>query len=323
VRSYFATNRGRLAAADAQVRFGGGRGSLSYGTTEVSIPRHHVRGQLESPSIWKLEFRADPAKHVVLMNVSLKPKSDYFGQLSRDIAHSRNRNAFVFVHGYNVSFEDAARRTAQMSYDLGFGGVPVFFSWPSQSSLAAYTVDEQSIEWAESGLRNFLDDFLSQPDVPEVILIAHSMGNRGLTRALGSLLSTKPALAAKVKEIILAAPDIDADVFRDTIAPALVAAQRPITLYASSADRALMASKEVHGFARAGDAGPGLVVLPGIETVDATHVDTSFLGHSYVGDSRSVISDMSYLIREGLRAGRRTGLRVVEGTAGRYWAFVP
>jgi len=305
------------------ITFGGERGELVYGTCEVSIPRYHQVGQLESPSIWKLEFREDPAKHVMVMSVKTLPKELYFAQLSTAIAGSRKRSAFVFVHGYNVSFEDAARRTAQMSYDLGYGGIPVFFSWPSQASVAAYTVDEQNLEWAEKGLRSFLEDVLTRSGTSEVILVAHSMGNRGLTRAMGSLLAKNPSLAAKVKEIILAAPDIDADVFKDTIAPALIAAQRPITLYASSKDLALTASKDVHGYARAGDAGPGLVIIPGIETVDATLVDTSLLGHSYIGDSRSVISDMTALVLDGTRADKRSGLKLVNGSGGRYWSFKP
>ena len=29
-------------------------------------------------------------------------------------------DVLVFVHGYNVGFEDAARRAAQLAYDLNF-----------------------------------------------------------------------------------------------------------------------------------------------------------------------------------------------------------
>ena len=112
------------------------------------------------------------------------------------------------------------------------------------------------------------------------------MGNRALTRALGSLLAEDLSVRPRLKEVILTAPDIDADVFRRDIAPALVASGRPITLYASSKDLALVASKKVHGYARAGDAGPGLVVLPGIETIDASTVDTSLLAHSYFAETR-------------------------------------
>jgi len=169
----------------------------------------------------------------------------------------------------------------------------------------------------------FLEDFFTRSDAQNVYLIAHSMGNRALTRAVASLLTDKPALRNRLKEVILTAPDIDADVFKRDIAPALTATGRPVTLYASSGDLALVASKKVHGYPRAGDSGQGLVVVPGIETIDATHVDTSLLGHSYYAEARSILSDMFYLIRNDQRAAQRFGLRRVDAQVGRYWEFRP
>jgi esterase/lipase superfamily enzyme len=147
------------------------------------------------------------------------------------------------------------------------------------------------------------------------------MGNRALTRAVASLLTDKPIIRSRLKEVILAAPDIDAEVFKRDIIPALTKPDSPVTLYASSEDLALAASKKVHGYPRAGDSGQGLVVVPGIETIDATHVDTGLLGHSYFAEARSILSDMFYLIRYGQRADQRFGLRRVDAQAGHYWEF--
>jgi len=59
VRVLFATNR--TIAADSAVRFGSDPGAdLSYGYCDVSIPRDHRLGELEAPSIWRLEFREIP-----------------------------------------------------------------------------------------------------------------------------------------------------------------------------------------------------------------------------------------------------------------------
>jgi esterase/lipase superfamily enzyme len=35
--------------------------------------------------------------------------------------------ALVFVHGYNVNFNDAVRRAAQIAYDLEFAGIPMVY----------------------------------------------------------------------------------------------------------------------------------------------------------------------------------------------------
>ncbi len=322
VKVFFATDRAMAAGkTEPDKMFGQERSNLSYGTCEVSIPRDHRMGELEAPSIWRLEFRENPAKHVVLLRTQIATEDEFFADVADRVRNSKSSNAFLFVHGYNVTFADAARRTAQITYDLGFDGAPTFYSWPSQGKTASYIVDEQNIEWTQKNLEDFLEDFFTRSDAENVYLIAHSMGNRALTRAVTSLLDKKPALRSRLKEVILAAPDIDADVFKRDIAPALTAAGRPVTLYASSEDLALVASKKVHGNPRAGDSGSGLVIVPGIETVDATHVDTSFLKHSYFAETGSVLSDMFYLIRDGMRADQRFGLRAVDAQAGRYWEF--
>jgi len=321
VRVFFGTDRTLTASAKPDEMFGAGRAEVRYGACEVSIPRDHRMGELEAPSILKLEFRENPAKHVVLLTAVTQPRDAFFTGVAARVGESDSKSAFLFVHGYNVTFEDAARRTAQMAYDLAFTGAPIFYSWPSLGAVAAYTVDEANIEWAQTNLKGFLRDVVERTGAHTLYVIAHSMGNRALTRAVAALLTEQPALRPRVTEVILAAPDIDAEVFARDIAPVLAETGRPITLYASSADLALTASKKVHGYPRAGDAGPGLTISPGIETIDATEVDTSLVGHSYFAESRSVLSDMFYLVRDGQRAGQRAGLREVDAARGRYWVF--
>lgn len=321
VKVFYATDRNRRLNTNLSEMYGNGRAELSYGTCEVSIPRDHRMGELEAPSIWRLEFREDPEKHVVLLDVSVEDKDKYFSDLSSRIRDSSKKSAFIFVHGYNVTFENAARRTAQMSYDLGFEGASVFYSWPSQGTVAAYTVDETNIEWTQADLKRFLEDFAARTDAENIYLIAHSMGNRALSRAFAGLMTEKPDLRKRFRELILTAPDIDADVFKRQIAPLIIGHETGITLYASSEDKALKASKTFHGYPRAGDSGLGLIVMPGMETIDATNVDTDFWGHSYFAESRSVISDIFYLMRDGKRAKDRFSLETVQTPNGRYWVF--
>jgi esterase/lipase superfamily enzyme len=110
--------------------------------------------------------------------------------------------------------------------------------------------DSQTIEWAKGNFKVFLEDFLRTTNAERVYLIAHSMGTRALTDTVASLLVAKPELRDKVKEIILAAPDIDAGIYRRDIAPAMVQAGRPVTVYASSADKALQLSHRANDYLR-------------------------------------------------------------------------
>jgi esterase/lipase superfamily enzyme len=293
---------------------------INYGICEVSIPFTHEVGEIENPSIWRLEFTENPNKHIVLHKIELLDGENYFNVLSSSIQQTAKKRTFLFVHGYNVSFAEAAKRTAQIKYDLNFTGAAVFYSWPSQASTAAYTIDENNIEWAETNMKHFLADYLSKSGAEEIYLIAHSMGNRGLTNALISLVSEQPELRRKIKEIILAAPDIDVGIFKRDIAPQMVSKiKKPITLYVSSDDVALKASREVHGRPRAGDSAKGITLVQGIETIDASNIDTSFLGHSYFAETKTILTDIYNLIHTGKRASQRTQLELVRLSNGSYW----
>ncbi|HLT54463.1 MAG TPA: alpha/beta hydrolase [Flavobacteriaceae bacterium] len=320
---FFATDRNYVNTSDVYEQFGTKRSDIKYGVCQVSIPHDHKIGQIESPSLWRFEFSEDPEKHVVLHEIDVMEKANFFKKLSSEIKQTKKKNTFLFVHGYNTSFADAAKRTAQISYDLLFDGKSVFYSWPSKQALAEYTRDEANIEWAQTNIKNFLEDYITKSGAEEIYLVAHSMGNRGLTRAITDLLTEKPHLREKVKEIILAAPDIDADVFKRDIAPKMVkAVQKPITMYVSSDDLALKASKEVHGYARAGDSGDGLILIKGIETVDASGIDTSFLSHNYFADTSSIISDIFDLIRTGKRALQRKNLKQIQTKNNIYYKVI-
>jgi esterase/lipase superfamily enzyme len=315
---YFATDRAVSRSTPPIKEFGSRRsGTISYGQCEISIPRDHRMGEIERPIWWKFEFSENPANHMVVLSTVTQSKASFFSDLKAKITNSAARNALIFFHGYNVTFDEAALRTAQMAYDIGFDGAPVFYSWPSNGDVLEYTVDENNIEWSQPHIKAFLADFVTQSGSDNIYLVAHSMGNRGMTKALATLFTEHPEYRKRFKEIILAAPDIDADIFKNDIAPALINAEQPITLYASSKDKALMASRKLHEYPRAGQSDPGsIIVLTGMETIDASNVETDFLGHSYVMDESSIISDIYYLV-QGVRARNRFGL----SASGKYFIF--
>lgn len=319
VKVYFATDR-QMDPGALDIEFTGERGEgLTYGSLFISIPHDHSVGAIERPTLWRFELEEDARRHMVIMRRYVYDRDRFFDDIQQTISRGDDAS-FVFVHGYNVSFDDAARRTAQITYDLNFRGAPVFYSWPSQASLQGYTIDENNVQWSEAHLKGFLRDHAQRSGARDIYLIAHSMGNRALTGALRSLFAEHPELKGRFKEIILTAPDIDADIFKRDIAPALAAGCDKITLYVSDGDKALLASKQVHGYPRAGDSAEGVVLVPGVETVDASGLDTSFLEHSYFAESGSVLKDIRRLVLEGLRAAQR-GLEERHESAGRYWKF--
>lgn len=301
--------------------YGSERGELEMGVCQVSIPVGHQVGEVERPSVFRLELKEDPRKHVVLLNVKPEPEDQFFSALQARVNGSPDKEAFVFVHGYNVTFEAAAQRTAQMAYDLKYPGAPIFYSWPSQGKLLDYAVDETNVAWTVPNLKKFLLNIARRSGASSVHLIAHSMGNRALTSALQSVAYEMKDSTPLFREVILTAPDIDADVFRRDIAPAIVKTANRVTLYASSNDEALKMSKTVHGYPRAGDSGGQLVVVPGIDTVDVSLVDTSLLGHSYYGSNGTVLADLLDLLEGSKPPQQRRWLRPMQLGTLWYWVF--
>ena len=302
------------------VNYTGDRGQFTRGIAEVSIPNGHQVGVVERPTLLRFEVREDQSKHIVLTSAVELLSDDFQQRISSAVTKSPDHDLLVFIHGYNVSFESALLRTAQLAVDLPFEGVPVCYSWPSQATLTGYPIDVNNADWTVPHLKDFLLELATRAGADSISIIAHSMGNRAMTAAMRQI-SQHPTLdnTPPFDQIVLAAPDIDADHFRRDCAPALVKVANQVTLYASSDDQALIASRKVNGYPRAGDSGSNIVIVPGIETIDVSGTDLSLLGHSYYGDNESMLRDLYDVVRTRLPAPKRKSL--IQRTTGPlvYW----
>ncbi len=144
------------------------------------------------------------------------------------------------------------------------------------------------------------------------------MGNRAVCEALKSL-SHDPACQLRLNHLVLAAPDIDADTFAE-LAGMLQRLSGRVTLYESSNDKAIHASKSLHGNPRAGEP---LLLIPGVDTIDASSVDTNFLGHSYFSENWPLLADISSILSKDESPATRFGLLEMGDPAARYYSFRP
>ncbi len=321
VTTYFATNRGLTGKGGPADHYDSLVSPVSYGRAIVTIPGTHTPGNLELPTIWKLQFQPDPSRHFTLKAADPLTLDEARAEMAQKLAGASSKAILVYVHGYNMSFAETAMRTAQLAHDLGFPGLPFFFSWPSLGQVTGYLRDTESALLSEDAFDQVLDD-LTRLQAGEIYVIAHSMGSRIVTQALRSRVDRGKS-TARLKELLLAAPDINADLFRKTIAPRLRAMQdTQTTVYASSSDLALMASKAVHGYRRVGETVGGVFVYPGLETVDASSASLSVraFGHSYLTDSAAVLADIKSLLRQRLPAKAR-GLAQAGTSPDFYWSL--
>lgn len=292
-----------------------------FGVCEVTLPPDHRTGRLEGPKWWKFELSENPLKHVVLATVTQLGKQQVRESMQRqyDLQDADRKRLLVFVHGYNVSFENAAKRAAQLHYDLGFPGLTAFYSWPSNGKPQDYLSDGGDIEWSIPNITAFLREVSAWP-IDDIYIIAHSMGNRGVTKALLDLAGS--GKAGKVREIILAAADVDAQVFDRDVAPELSSVFQRVTVYASSRDKALWCSAALSETPRVGeirDSEPTIQSRTRFEIIDASQVETDFTAHSYFGDDSSIIADIFHVIRNNLPPDARHGLRKKSGRLGEFW----
>src|SRR5215475_4703084 len=289
ITTYYATNREWTGKGD----YGSNRAQrLEYGRAEISIPTSRQPGELPLPTLWKLELKPDPNKHFILRNVEPLKGNAVRAALSSALRSVDTKSVLLFVHGYNTTFADVALRTAQLAHDLSFRGLPLFFSWPSAGSARSYFRDEEMAQLSEPAFSQLLDD-IAALGATDVYVIAHSLGNRIVTNALKER-TRRPT--PKISELLLAAPDVNEQIFREQIVPALAAMKNTRrTIYASSTDVALKAAKIGHGFRRVGDAAGSVLTFAGYDTVDVTQAApiVRSYGHSYVMDSPRVLDDIA------------------------------
>ena len=264
---------------------------------------------------------------VGLESTSRVTRAGFLAELERAAARTPGREVLLYVHGFDNSFEDAAKTATRVIHGVGFQGAALLYSWPSAGSAASYLQDRNNAYWAVHYLKQLLSDVLADQWIGRVSVVVHSMGNEVFIRAYSELADecarAGNADLKKIRNIVLAAPDVDREIFLDQHALKLMSQGARIVLYASRSDIALSASALVQG----GDyerLGKNVVCIPGLVVTDVSDVRTDLFGHSWIGDSRSVLTDLRCVLTEG--CNRYTGKLLQEyicPTSSQYFLAAP
>jgi esterase/lipase superfamily enzyme len=308
----------RLVAMGGVI-FGGDRNDtelesiMNYGRALVTLPANHKVGQVERPNTLLFEYKETPDKHVMVRQMQPLNEADFFSSVDQSVQGSKEQAVLVFIHGYNVSFQDALLRTAQLACDLRFDGVPMTYSWPSTARLTGYLTDEENVERSVTHLEDLLHNIKTKTNTKQLHVIVHSMGNRALMGAVERLTLRYPTMQPMLGQVVLAAPDVDVGQFESRYLVPIHQAAKQVTLYTSSQDQALRASMAIHKVERLGFTSPSMRTYRGIDTVDVSKIDTSLLGHSYYGSQENLIKDIRALIELGEPPLQRQWLKEVTG----------
>ena len=166
----------------------------------------------------------------------------------------KKHKAFVFVHGFNNTFQELLFRIAQLQADIKIDGITILFAWPSQGLIGAYEMDKQSANNSRDYLMALLTMLSSSSEVSDIMVVAHSMGAMLTVEALRQLrIEGKDRVIARLSRVVLAAPDINARTFRNHV-QAIGPLKPPLLVLVSKDDSALRVSSFLDGgIARAGD----------------------------------------------------------------------
>ena len=320
---FFGTDR-KQTEGTSRIGFSGERfGKLQLGHAFVTVPKaQRTKGAIPLPSLWDKWVRGvppegDPARHFTIPKSGVtvySTEADFLAAAKKHIANAGDfkDHAFIFVHGFYVTFDNALYRTAQISYDLSPDGKPFgtafLYSWPSAGDATSYLYDQDSANFASLHLQSFIKTVVDKTGVKNVHIIAHSMGNVALIGALQELARTDTK--AKINQIILAAPDVDKQQF-ETIIQSVEKVAKGITLYASQGDNALaLARKARRGLPRAGETllPPGPAVVTGIDTIDVSAINTDVWswGHDTYADSTELLADIGTIFTKGDPPAKRS-----------------
>ena len=290
---------------------------LSFGFAQVSVPSYRLRKQGALPRAGS-GAETDPSRETVMTSLRSADSARFVRNLAEDLSRTRSRDVLVFIHGYNSSFEDGAVRAAQIVADMGFDGSVVYFSWPSAGELTGYIRDQQTARNTGFYLLKLLREIIPQAQPDRIHVLAHSMGSEVLSKAISLIdrADTLPRLA----QVAFAAPDVDARIFGREILPTLREHSNSVTLYASSEDDALRASRVLNNVWRLGLGGDSLTVLDGMTTIDATRVRGDLLGHTLFGNP-SLLSDLFDLLAHARTPEERRLLRVIAPNGAVFYRF--
>jgi esterase/lipase superfamily enzyme len=237
---YVATTRAR-AAADMNVFTTGRAHQTNYASFEISVPPTHQPGHIEWP-----DARPTPATSFTTVRQSVLDKDTFQRDMALQLKAKPHSQITVFVHGYNNNFQESLFRLAQLSADADLNGLPILFAWPSDAKLTGYSSDKESATYSRDELVDLLTMLSREPAPEKINVVAHSMGAWLAVEALRQLrLSGKNKVIERLN-VILAAPDIDVDVFRAQMA-VVGPLSPPITVLVSRDDIAMSFASRVAG----------------------------------------------------------------------------
>ncbi|EAT58937.1 alpha/beta hydrolase [Chlorobium ferrooxidans] len=132
VQAFYATNRNHAGQAESGQKYGAERSMMSYGIAEVAIPQDHRIGRVIHAT-----FDKDKHREIDYLQLTELNREELLNNLTKTVAACEEKSLLIYVHGFNMTFNEGARGIGQIVSDLDFKGSSLFFSWPSRDTSTA------------------------------------------------------------------------------------------------------------------------------------------------------------------------------------------
>ncbi|GAA0782190.1 alpha/beta hydrolase [Roseibium denhamense] len=236
----------RQRDAEPDTYFNGERSeTVNFADVSISVPPAHKPGMIE----WPRSLPGDPSKDFVARSAAyIDTRQDFRAQLNKRLSErpASDREAVLFIHGYNTLFAEGLYRFTQFVHDRDGQAVPVLFTWASRGQVQDYLYDLNSAAIARDALEETLL-LLADSNARRISILAHSMGNWLLMETIRQMSeSNRQKIGRKLEIAVLAAPDIDIDLFKSSLRK-FGNPDKPFVIVISKDDRALRLSRALAG----------------------------------------------------------------------------
>lgn len=218
--------------------------TTNYVRYVISIPPIHRPTEIE----WPTDV-PDPARHFAVVSSERLDERRFLAEVGASAARGEalGRDVAIFVHGFNNNFQESLFRTAQLTVDVNVAQSAVLFSWPSKAAVVGYLADKEAVTFSRDALARLVERVAADRRVRGVKLYAHSMGAWLTMESVRQIRIAKDGRTiAKLLDLTLAAPDIDAEVFLQQLR-IVDRLRAPVTVLVSKDDQALSLSRFIAG----------------------------------------------------------------------------
>ncbi len=224
---------------------------LKFGFFDTRVEPTLGLGLIIDSSAWFLN------EEINVLDVQALQQKDFVTQLREQVEASPGRSLLVVVHGFREAYPSALRKTAFLAHVLDIDTPVLVFDWPGNqgSSLRGYRRARGVATASGAELATMLKLIIGEVAPERLWLMANSMGAQVVVNAFHQLYRDTDFVDAEteIENVVLTAADVDRSEFNEQLKREIKVLADNITLYVTSNDRALLASRIINRGRRVGE----------------------------------------------------------------------